>query len=130
MHHSNLGRLRALAAVMAATCLLGTSGCRPRLSESEPVDTVPMVFANETVDKATVFVGMEGESARRVGAVLGGETATLRVPKRFYENGRLNVWAELRGSRRTPWLELRDVRPDEELRLRLPRNGPQLVAIR
>jgi len=130
MHTSRSRLQRAFAAVLTVTCLFGTAGCRPRLSESDPVETVPMVFANETMERATVFVGTEGESARRVGVVLGGETATLRVPRRFYENGRMNVWAELRRSPRTPWLELRDLRSDEELRVRLPRTGPQLVAIR
>ena len=130
MHSSRFRLPRVFAAALTVACLLATAGCRPRLSESDPVDTVPMVFSNETMERAYVFVGVQGESARRIGAVLGGETATLRVPKRFYESGRMNVWAELRESRRAPWLELRDLRPDEELRVRLPRNGPQLVAIR
>jgi len=130
MHTLRLRLPRVFAAALTGTCLLGAAGCRPRLSESNPAETVRMVFSNETMERAAVFVGMEGESARRVGVVLGGETATLRVPKRFYANGRMSVWAELRGSPRTPWLDLRDLRPDEELRVRLPRNGPQLVAIR
>ena len=130
MHTLRLRLPRVFAAALTGTCLLGAAGCRPRLSESNPAETVPMVFSNETMERAAVFVGMEGESARRVGVVLGGETATLRVPKRFYANGRMSVWSELRGSPRTPWLDLRDLRPDEELRVRLPRNGPQLVAIR
>ena len=130
MHSSRLRLPRVFAAALTVTCLLGAPGCRPRLSESDLVETVPMVFSNETMERAAVFVGIQGESARRVGAVLGGATTTLRVPRRFYENGHMYVWAQLRNSPRAPWLELRDLRPDEELRLRLPRNGPQLVAIR
>jgi hypothetical protein len=88
------------------------------------------VFSNESMEKADVWVGTLGKKSHRVGAVLGGETSTLRVPKHYYENGRFNISTVLRGSPRTPWVELQDVRPEEELRVRLPKNGTRLELIR
>jgi hypothetical protein len=92
--------------------------------------TVPMVFSNESTTKAEVWVSAPTVKRRRLGSVLAGETATLRVPREFYTEGTINFSATLRDRPVVPVLDNLRVQPDEELRLRLPIDTKRIVAIR
>jgi hypothetical protein len=94
-----------------------------------PDNTVPMVFANETMDKADVWVVAKDYPRRRLGSIGGGETATFRVPKEYYTTGYIGVFAERR-ERPQAWGELYNVEPDEQLRVRLPKDGTRLALLR
>ena len=55
-----------------------------------------LIFANESLDQATVYIVSPGVEFRRVGTVLAGRTDTLRVPRDLATRaGTLNIVARL-----------------------------------
>jgi hypothetical protein len=120
----------ALVSALAGTLLLGPVACQPHRVGGAPANTVPLVFSNETMEKADVYVSTTGVQGRRLGAVLGGETTTLKVPSEYYTNGYVLFWTVLRDRPQGPWVDLFNVRAGEELRVRLPQNSSRLSLIR
>jgi hypothetical protein len=114
----------------ASIIIAGSSmACHTRPVAALPDGTVPLVFANEAMDKADVWVFAKDYPRRRVGSIGGGETATFRVPAAYYTTGYIGVLAERR-DRPQAWGELYNVEPEEQLRVRLPKNGTRLALLR
>jgi hypothetical protein len=130
MPSSLLARSRALPA-LAALMLAVQLGC----TQNQPgrpasTDTVPLVFANESTTRADVWVMAPDVKGRRLGSVLPGETATLRVPQEFYTRGTVSFYATLRDNNRNPFLDRLQVTPGEQLRLRLPIDMKAIAVVR
>jgi len=107
-----------LPAFVSAMLLAGPVGCHPQRTGTAE-STVPIVFANETIDKADVWIFATDLPRRRLGTVLGGETTTLRAPRTFFARGYILIEAEQRG-RQSASVDLYNANPDDELRVRLP----------
>ena len=127
MARSRVSRL-LLSTFVSAMLLAGPVGCHPQ--RTGPAEsTVPIVFANETVDRADVWAFARDLPRRRLGTVLGGETTTLQVPRKYFAGGYLGFDAEQRG-RPNASVDVYNADPDDELRVRLPKDAARLALSR
>jgi hypothetical protein len=93
-------------------------------------DYVAVGFANQSRDHADVWVVAPDIPARRVGTVLEGETARLRVPRVYFTKGKISFYANLRYRDKVPGTDLFSVKPGEELKLRLPSDMKEIEVVR
>jgi hypothetical protein len=108
--------LTQIAAVSAAV------GCGPmRRSSDQPVATV--IFTNESIDQATVYVVAPGADFRRIGTVIPGRTETLSVPPDFTNRGTVNFVARLLARSDVPQTGPVSVVPGERYEIRLQMDG-------
>ena len=70
-------RLRSLIPTLVAVILLGSCGRFHTGAGSEPAY---VIFSNQAMDQATVYVAAPGVELRRIGTVMAGQTDTLTVP--------------------------------------------------
>jgi hypothetical protein len=88
---SRCGRYVATLAVVAVTALV--SACGPfHTGGQEPAR---LVFANESLDQATVYVVGPGRDFTRIGTIFAGQTDTLTVPADLAVRGTLNIVARM-----------------------------------
>lgn len=79
-----------------------------------------LIFANESLDQATVYVVSPGVEFRRVGTVLAGRTDTLRVPRDLAaRGGTLNIVARLLARPEVPQTGPVTILPGETYQVRL-----------
>ncbi len=94
---SNPTTYRRLLRFAPAVLLAVAGGCGPlrRNTGSEPT---MLVFANESLNQASVYILGAGLNARRIGTVMPGRTDTLTVPLDITtRGGTLNIVARLPG---------------------------------
>ena len=107
-----LRRFWPVALIMAAACGSFARG------SGEP-ETF-LIFANESLDQATVYVVSPGVEFRRVGTVLAGRTDTLRVPRDLAaRGGTLNIVARLLARPEVPQTGPVTILPGEMYQVRL-----------
>jgi len=123
-------RGRSLALATAVLLVLQAACGRMQTGGSSADDYVGVGFANQSRDHADVWVVAPDIPARRVGTVLEGETARLRVPRVYFTKGKISFYANLRYRDAVPGTDLFAVRPGEELRLRLPSDMKQIEVVR
>jgi len=96
--------------------------CGPRRrGPAEPLAT--LVFSNESLDQATVYVVAPGADFRRIGTVIPGRTETLTVPAEFTNRGTLNIVARLLARSDVPQTGPVTLRPGERYEVRLQGDG-------
>src|SRR3712207_4614954 len=88
-------RLRRLAPVIlllaaaAAACSPSRRGARGGTSDPPAV----LIFSNEALEQATVYVVAPGLDFTRIGTVFAGRTERLTVPAQFARGGTVNIVA-------------------------------------
>jgi hypothetical protein len=83
-----------------------------------------LVFTNESLDQADVFVVIPGVHSRRIGTVMAGRTETLIVPADLAtRGGSLNIVARLFARSRAVQTGPVSIYPGEQYQVRLPLNG-------
>jgi hypothetical protein len=92
--------------VVAAACVVGVVGTTAcghlGMGGSSPADGL-IIFHNESLDQADVFVVAQGTSFERIGTVFPGRTDTLRVRSSILASGSgVNVVARLLARSNTP----------------------------
>lgn len=87
------GRVRR--AVLLLTCL-GAAACGPFRQGSSA--SAALIFTNQALDQATVYVVGPGRDFRRLGTVFPGQTDTLTVPAEATIRGFVNIVARMAGS--------------------------------
>lgn len=75
-------RLRAFALALATVSLVSTASCG-RLIHRNDEDLAHVIFVNQSLDQADVFIVNEGGQTQRIGTVFAGRTETLTVPSTF-----------------------------------------------
>ena len=102
--------------------LLSVTGCgSARRSPGEPPPL--LIFSNESLDQATVYIAAAGMDFRRVGTVLAGRTDTLEVPVEFARRGSVNIVARLLARSEVPQTGAVALRPGEHYQVRLQVDG-------
>ena len=79
-----------------------------------------VIFTNESLDQATVYVVGPGVEFRRIGTVFAGRTDTLSVPADVTRVGSLNIVARLLARPELPQTGPVSMYPGERYRITLP----------
>ena len=90
----------------------------------EPPATI--VFTNESIDQATVYVVAPGADFRRIGTVIPGRTETLTVPSDFTNRGTVNFVARLLARPEVPQTGTVSISPGRRYQIRLQTDGRML----
>lgn len=84
------------ALALVATLASAVSCSRNRTADSTTDDeNALIIFANESLDQATIFLVATGSNAIRIGNVMAGRTDTLVVPREILIRGTVNIVARL-----------------------------------
>ena len=113
---------RLVLCLTHATVVVTAVGCGPhRRGADQPLATV--MFTNESIDQATVYVVAPGADFRRIGTVIPGRTETLTVPADFTNRGTVNFVARLLARSEVPQTGPVSVLPGERYVIRLQLDG-------
>lgn len=117
MSRDSMGRrLRRLA---PALVILAAVACGPFRRGSSP-PPARLIFTNESLEQAAVYVAAQGLAFRRIGTVFAGHTDTLTVPADLVTRGStLNIVARLLARSDAPQTGPVSVRAGEHYRVRL-----------
>jgi hypothetical protein len=97
------------------------AACGPFRRNAPGPQPASIVFANNSLSQADVFITAEGLGARRIGTVMAGQTQTLSVPTDIAtRGGPVNVVARLFGSSRVAQTGPVTILPGEKYEVRLP----------
>lgn len=110
-------RVAVLAAMLASTACTHLYGNKEE--ESEADEDAIVVFENQSLDQATVFIVPQGLNAQRIGTVMAGRTDTLVVPREFRNKGTVNIVARLLARSRAPSSGPVSIRSGDALEVRL-----------
>jgi len=122
---------RILRRLAPAVLLLATAaGCGPlRRGPAGPPTSI--VFTNESLEQATVYVVGAGLGSRRIGTVFPGHTDTLTVPADVANRGgTLNIIARLLARSAVPQTGPITFTPGEQYEVRLPPDARLLSFLR
>ncbi len=109
-------RVRRLAPVVS---ILAAAACGPvRPGTGQPPAAV--IFENQSLEQATVYIVAPGIQFRRIGTVFAGRTETLTVPADLTRAGSLNIVARLLARPEVPQTGPVSLYPGERYRVTLP----------
>ena len=109
-----------------ALAALTAVGCGPRRrGPTQPPATI--VFSNESLDQATVYVVAPGADFRRIGTVIPGRTEALTVPPEVAIRGTVNIVARLLARSNVPQTGPVSLTPGERYTVRLQSDGRVLT---
>jgi len=124
MTRLSLGRaLRRLApGVTIGLSLTVTAACGP-FHHVESQEPASIIFTNDALDQATVYVVGPGYDFRRIGTVFAGRTDTLTVPASFVIRGPMNIVARLLAHSELPQTGPVQLSPGGMYQVTLPPNS-------
>jgi hypothetical protein len=117
---------RYLLLLAPALLIAAAPGCG-KFRRGAGVPPAVLVFTNESLDQADVFVVGSGLPARRIGTVMAGRTETLKVPPDLATRGNLNIVARLLARSIRPQTGFVPIAPGEQYEVRLPPDERLLV---
>jgi hypothetical protein len=114
---------RQLVRLFAAILIVGVGACSPvRRGPAQP--PAYLVFSNNSLTQADVFIVSPGSGSRRVGTVMSGQTDTLRVPADIaMRGGTVNIVARLLARNQVPQTGPVSIQPGETYEVRLATDG-------
>ena len=114
---SRWGRRVGLAALTGATLASTACGSAGRGSGQPPA---VVIFSNESLDQAAVYVVAPGSEFRKIGTVIPGRTEALNIPGDLaLRAGTLNIVARLLARNEVPQTGPVTIRPGERYQVRL-----------
>jgi hypothetical protein len=120
MGNHSLGR-RACRLGLVALALVGTA-CASG-GHGSPQRAATLVFTNESLDQAAVYIIAPGAEFRRIGTVIPGHTETLTVPPDLTNRGTLNIVARLLARDEMPQTGPVTINPGDRYHVRLTVDG-------
>ena len=112
-HRRGIHHRVPVALMLASLAACGSA----RHTPSEP--PAALIFTNESLDQATVYVVAAGMDFRRIGVVIPGRTDTLEVPTSIATRGTVNIVARLLARSEVPQTGPVSLRPGEHYQVRL-----------
>jgi len=117
MNYRYIGRRRSRLALAALTVVIAACSTVGRGS-GQPSSAI--IFTNESLDQAAVYVVAPGVEFRRIGTVIPGRTDTLTVPSDLVARaGTLNIVARLLARNDLPQTGPVTLTPGDRYRVRL-----------
>ena len=124
---SRPGRLASIALLAAA--MFATSCSRFHHDPEEEIPPVVLLFENQSLDQADVFVSRGVGDSRRIGTVQAGRTESLVVPREMVTSGTVNIVARLLARSFTPRSGPVAINAGDRLRVILPSDERQLTVL-
>jgi hypothetical protein len=116
---NRLSITRWLRRVAPLVFILAAESCGPlRRGVGQPPATI--IFSNESIDQATVYVVAPGQDFRRIGIVSAGRTDTLTVLADMTTRGPVNIVARMLARSDVPQTGPVSLSPGESYQVRLP----------
>jgi hypothetical protein len=109
---------RRLMRLAPAFLLAAVAVCGPFRRNTGPPPAL-LVFTNDALTQADVFVVTQGIGARRIGTVLSGRTDTLVVPWDIANRGTVNIVARMLARSAAPQTGPVSISPGERYEVRL-----------
>ena len=114
---------RHLFGIVSAILVALVAACSP-LRRGPMQEPAYLVFANNSLTQADVFIVSPGFGSRRVGTVMSGQTDTLRVPTDIAtRGGTVNIVARLLARNLAPQTGPVSIFAGETYEVRLPTDG-------
>jgi hypothetical protein len=123
MSNHSVGR-RACRLGLVALALVGTACASAGRGPNPRAAT--LVFSNESLDQAAVYVVAAGAEFRRIGTVIPGHTETLTIPADLTNRGTLNIVARLLARNELPQTGPVTINPGDRYHVRLTVDGRDL----
>lgn len=121
--------LRRMALALAMTTLVSTAGCS-RVMHGGSDETAEVVFVNQSLDQADVYVVTDGGSSQRIGTVFAGRTETLTVPNSVVtRGGTVSIVARLLAHSYAPTTGPITISSGQRLQVTLPSDGRTLTIL-
>jgi hypothetical protein len=111
--------LRRLAPGVLILVILAAAACGPLRRRAGP-QPAALIFTNQSLDQASVYIVGPGVDFRRLGTVFAGQTDTLSVPAHVAVRGPLNIVARLLARSDVPQTGPVSIRPGAQYQVRLP----------
>ena len=125
--HSLKRRLRPMLLVAALALPAACSRNHPGDNEGSLIGPATIVFTNESLNQADLFVVIPGIQSRKLGTVMAGSTQELVVPADIVvRSGNLNLVARLLARSNTPSSGPVAFHAGDRLQVRLPVDGKTL----
>lgn len=121
--------LRARPLLLVFLLLLSSACSRGRLGEIDPNEGATLVFTNESLTQAELFVVLQGAGARKLATVMSGRTEEIRVSPDIVRRGGLNLVARMLARSGTASSGAITLRPGDRLIVRLPMDGRSLFVV-
>ena len=122
-------RLRTLSLALATVSLVTTASCG-RIMHRGSDELAQVVFVNQSLDQADVFVVSAGGQSQRIGTVFGGRTETLSVPSTFVSGATtVNIVARLLAHTNAPRTGPITLSPGESVQVTLPSSANTLTIL-
>lgn len=112
--------LRKLSLALALTTLTTAAGCG-RFMHSGSDDEAQIVFVNQSLDQADVYVVGDAGESQRIGTVFAGRTETLTIPRSVVaRGGTVNIVARLLARSMAPRTGPLTISGGQQLQVTLP----------
>lgn len=111
--------------ILALAALAGCARVVPGAGD----DRARLVFMNESLEQAAVYVSVGGAEPQRIGTVLPGTTDTLALSNAYVGRGNVVISARLLARRATPTSGAVPIHRGDVLHVRLPSDGRTLVVL-
>ena len=122
-------RLRQLTLLLACATLISTTSCG-RFMHNGSDDGAQVVFVNQSLDQADVYVVTDAGTSQRIGTVFAGRTATLDVPANIIaRGGTVSIAARLLARSMAPRTGPITLSAGERLQVTLPSNAATLTVL-
>ena len=120
---------RLTSTVLLAVAMLGASSCG-RFHQGDEVPPAVLLFENQSLDQADVYVIRGPGDTRRIGTVQAGQTETLTVPPDvIIAAGPVDIVARLLARSITPRTGPVAINPGDRLRVTLPPDEKLLTVL-
>lgn len=121
--------LRKLSLALALTTLTVPAGCG-RFMHSGSDEEAQVIFVNQSLDQADVYVVGDAGQSQRIGTVFAGRTETLTIPSSIVaRGGTVNIVARLLARSLAPRTGQLSISGGQQLQITLPPDERTLTVL-
>ena len=122
--------LRRLSLVLAMATLTSVAGCGHFMHNGSDEPAAQVIFVNQSLDQADVYVVSDAGDSQRIGTVFAGRTETLTIPNSVLaRGGTVNIAARILARSIAPRTGPLTLSGGEQLQITLPSDERTLTVL-